>query len=106
LLKRNKTKNSHAGEIGEGESNVRLLSGVKNESVQNYSVQCKGYNLIGVTTVERGNGSYDSTGLFRITYAFIGSMYRYTDWCTVPACTQVHLEANKTSLHNLVIDTD
>jgi hypothetical protein len=39
-------------------------TGVKNESVQNYSVQYKGYNLIGVTTVERGDGSYDSTSLF------------------------------------------
>ncbi len=39
-------------------------TGVKNESVQNYSVQYNGYNLIGVTTVERGDGSYDSTSLF------------------------------------------
>ena len=44
---------------------------VKNKSVQNYSVQYNGYNLIGVTTVERGDGSYDSTGLFNITYANI-----------------------------------
>ncbi len=29
-----------------------------------YSVQYNGYNLIGVTTVERGDGSYDSTSLF------------------------------------------
>ncbi len=29
-----------------------------------YSVQYNGYNLIGVTTVERGDGSYDSTDLF------------------------------------------
>ncbi len=34
-------------------------AGVKNESVQ-----YNGYNLIGVTTVERGDGNYDSTGLF------------------------------------------
>ncbi len=44
---------------------------VKNKSVQKYSVQYNGCNLIGVTTVERGNGSYDSTSLFRITYVFI-----------------------------------
>ncbi len=36
-------------------------TGVKNEM---YSVQYNGYNLIGVTTVERGDGSYDSTSLF------------------------------------------
>jgi hypothetical protein len=29
-----------------------------------HSVQYNGYNLIGVTTAERGDGSYDSTGLF------------------------------------------
>ena len=29
-----------------------------------YSVQYNGYNLVGVTTVERGDGSYDSTSLF------------------------------------------
>jgi hypothetical protein len=23
-------------------------------------------------------------------------MYRYTDWCTLPTCTQVHAEASKT----------
>ncbi len=46
-------------------------TGVKNKNVQKYSVQYNGYNLIGVTTVERGDGSYDSTNLFRITYAFI-----------------------------------
>ncbi len=34
-------------------------TGVKNESVQ-----YNGYNLIGVTTVERGDGNYDSTSLF------------------------------------------
>ncbi len=44
---------------------------MKNESVENYSVQYNGYNLIGVTTVERGDGNYASTGLFWITYAFI-----------------------------------
>jgi hypothetical protein len=71
LLKQNKAKSSHTGEISEGESDVRFLSGVKNESVQNYSVQYKGYNLIGVTTVERGDGNYDSTSLFWITYALI-----------------------------------
>jgi hypothetical protein len=27
-------------------------------------------------------------------------MYRYTCWCTVPACTQVQAEASKTGLHN------
>jgi hypothetical protein len=70
LLKRNEAKNSHVGEIGEGESDVRLLPGWR-MSVQNYSVQYKGYNLIGVTTVERGDGSYDSTSLFQITYVFI-----------------------------------
>jgi hypothetical protein len=32
-------------------------------SVPNYSVQYNGYNLVGITTVER-NGSYDSTSLF------------------------------------------
>jgi hypothetical protein len=48
-----------------------LASGVKNESVQNYSVQYNGFNLIGVTTVERGDGNYDSTSLFSISYAFI-----------------------------------
>jgi hypothetical protein len=42
-------------------------TGVKTESVQNYSVQYKGYNLIGVTTVERGDGSYDSPSLFLYT---------------------------------------
>ncbi len=41
-----------------------MSSGVKNENVQNYSVQYKGYNLIGVTTVGRGDGNYDSTSLF------------------------------------------
>ncbi len=40
-------------------------------SVEKYSVQYKGYNLIGVTTVEKGDGSYDSTSLFWITYAFM-----------------------------------
>ncbi len=50
---------------------MRFLSGVKNESVQNYSVQYKGYNLIRVTTVERGDSNYDSTSLFWITYALI-----------------------------------
>ncbi len=69
LVEAKRTKNSHTGEIGKGESD--LLSGVKNGSVQNYSVQYKGYNLIGVTTVERGDGSYDSTSLFWITYTFI-----------------------------------
>jgi hypothetical protein len=64
LLKRNKAKYSHTGEIGEGESDVRLLSGMKNESVQNYSVRYEGYNLIRVTTVERGDSSSDSTSLF------------------------------------------
>ncbi len=44
---------------------------MKNKSVQNYSVQYNGYNLIGVTTVERGDGSYDNTSLFNITYAYI-----------------------------------
>jgi hypothetical protein len=34
-------------------------AGVKNESVQ-----YNGYNLIGVTTVESGDGNYDSTSLF------------------------------------------
>ncbi len=47
-------------------------TGVKNESVQcTVYVQYNGYNLIGVTTVERGDGSYDSTSLFNITYAYI-----------------------------------
>jgi hypothetical protein len=41
-----------------------IEAGVKNKTVQNYSVEYNGYNLIGVTTVERGNGNYDSTGLF------------------------------------------
>ncbi len=31
---------------------------------ENESVQYNGYNLIGVTTVERGDGNYDSTSLF------------------------------------------
>ncbi len=48
-----------------------IVASVKNESVQNHSVQYNGYNLIGVTTVERGDGSYDSTSLFNITYAYI-----------------------------------
>ncbi len=48
-----------------------LVAGVKNECVQNYSVQYNGYNLVGVTTVEKGDGSYDSTSLFNITYAYI-----------------------------------
>jgi hypothetical protein len=39
-------------------------AGMKNEGVQNYSVQYKGYNLVGVTTVERGGGSNDSTIFF------------------------------------------
>ncbi len=43
---------------------------MKNNGVQNYSVQYNGYNLIGVTTVERGDGSYDSTSLFNITYVW------------------------------------
>ncbi len=71
MLKQNKVKSSHTGEISKGESDVRFLSGVKNESLQNYSVQYKGYNLIGVTTVERGDSNYDSTSLFWITYALI-----------------------------------
>jgi hypothetical protein len=42
-----------------------LVASVKNECTElQYSVQYNGYNLIGVTTVERGNGSYDSTNLF------------------------------------------
>ncbi len=50
LAKLAKENNSHVGEIGEG-------------PVKNKSVQYNGYNLIGVTTVERGDGSYDSTSL-------------------------------------------
>jgi hypothetical protein len=46
------------------EQRALVETGVKNEGVQNYSVRYKGYNLIGVTTVERGDGSYDSTSLF------------------------------------------
>jgi hypothetical protein len=38
---------------------------VKNECTQGDSVQYKGYNLIGITTVERGDSNYDSTGLFK-----------------------------------------
>jgi hypothetical protein len=80
-------KKSSRWKIGERENNLCLLkeirrkvltlaklakervtctveTGVKNKNVQNYSVQCNGYNLIGVTTVERGDGSYDSTSLF------------------------------------------
>ena len=54
-------KNPHVGEISEGES----ACGVKNECTELlYSVQHNGYNLIGVTTVERGDGNYDSTSLF------------------------------------------
>ena len=49
---RNTMETVHVGEICEG------------ESVQNYSVQYNGYNLIGVTTVERGDGSHDNTSLF------------------------------------------
>ncbi len=64
LLKRNKTKSSHTDEIGKGESDVHLLSGMKNENVQNDSVQYKGYSVIGVTTVERGDCNYDSNSLF------------------------------------------
>jgi hypothetical protein len=30
-------------------------------------------------------------------------MYRYTDWCTVPACTQVHAEASKTDHFNFIL---
>jgi hypothetical protein len=46
------------------ERETGLVAGVKNESVLNYSVQYNGYKLVGVTTVERGDGSYDSTSLF------------------------------------------
>ncbi len=59
---------------------MRLLSGVKNESVQNYSVQHKGYNLIGVTTVKRGDGSNDSTDVFlyiRQLYSWDCTLYMY-----------------------------
>ncbi len=56
-------------------------AGVKNEGVQNYSVQYKGYNLIGVTTVERGDDSYASTIFFSIhKAAFIAGTVHYT--CT------------------------
>ncbi len=98
LLKRNITKNPYAGETGKGESHVRLLPAWR-ISVQNYSVQYKGSNLIGVTTVERGDGSYDSTNLFRITYAFI---YRVCAG-VLTVCPQVHAEAIKTDLHNTII---
>jgi hypothetical protein len=54
-------------------------TGVKNESVQNYSVQYKGYNLIGVTTVERGDGTYDSTSLF----LYIRQLLQYSQNCTL-----------------------
>jgi hypothetical protein len=54
----------NVGEIGEGDSMCAVEAGVKNEGVQNYSVQYKGYNLFGVTTVERGGGSNDSTIFF------------------------------------------
>ena len=57
-------KHSHAGEIGEGESDVRCAVETSVENEKMYSVQYNGYNLIGVTTVERGDGSYDSTSLF------------------------------------------
>jgi hypothetical protein len=57
---------------------------VKVEGVQNYSVLYKGYsyNLIRVTTVERGDGSYDSTNLFLYVHkaAFIAencTLYMY-----------------------------
>jgi hypothetical protein len=53
-------KNPHVGEISEGES----ACGVKNECTELlYSVQHNGYNLIGVTTVERGDGNYSMTVL-------------------------------------------
>ncbi len=64
-------KNSHVGEIGEGESEVRWWDRREEWKCAVYSVQCNGYNLIGVTTVERGDGSYDNTSLFNITYAYI-----------------------------------
>jgi hypothetical protein len=60
-----------------------------------------------VKLVERGDGSYDSTSLFWITYAF--TVYTgyvqvlYTDWCIVPACTQAHAEATRLGLHKLVL---
>jgi hypothetical protein len=51
-----------AGERATSADDCRRVSvGV---SVQQYSVQCKGYNLIGVTTVEASESKrYDSTGL-------------------------------------------
>jgi hypothetical protein len=48
----------------EDRATCAVETGVKNKSVQNNSEQYNGYNLIGVTTVERGDGNYDSTGLF------------------------------------------
>ncbi len=41
------------------------------------------------------------TALVYLDYirVYIGGMYSYTDWCLVPACTQVHAEANRLGLH-------
>jgi hypothetical protein len=47
-----------------------------------YSVHCKGYNLIGVTTVEGDTASYDNSSLFTVTYQLI---YRHCT-CTVLGC--------------------
>jgi hypothetical protein len=63
--------------------------GVKNECTElQCTVQYNGYKLVGVTTVERCDGSYDSTNLHILDY--------------IHACTQVHTEANRLGLHSYV----
>ncbi len=57
---------------------LRVSVGV---SVQQYSVQCKGYNLIGVTTVEAS----ETRGTTALVYCLINSsLYTGTvqGWCT------------------------
>ncbi len=96
LLKRNKAKYSHAGEIGEGESDMRCWN-------QREEWECT------VQRVQPDSGSplwkevtVAMTALvYSYIHVYIGGMY--TDWCTVPASTQVNTEASKTDLPKMNI---
>jgi hypothetical protein len=74
-LRSNNKKSSRWRNWRRRERRGLVETGARNESVQGDSVQYKGYNLIGVTTVERGDGSYDSTGLFQNMYTRLYRVY-------------------------------
>jgi hypothetical protein len=80
--------------------NCRHVSG----SVQKYSVQYKGYNLIGVTTVEGGVTRGTAALVYSGIHTCLSSGYVQVYWLGVlyPHIQHVHAEAGRTGLHKLV----